>query len=91
MHCSQFCDCPSPPPGHLRAQAGKAWQCLAPWPKKLWQMPGPGAPDCIFCTARGRSSARIFYAFYIFTIKFSKSPARNFQTLQSGRGTLTHL
>ena len=31
-----------------------------------------------------RSSTRIFYAFYIFTIKFLKSSARNFLTLQSG-------
>ena len=33
----------------------------------------------------GSSPACNFDAFYIFTIKFSKSPARNFQTFQSGR------
>jgi hypothetical protein len=37
-----------------------------------------------FSAPRGRSSARNFYAFYIFTIKFSKSPTPNFQTFQSG-------
>ena len=36
------------------------------------------------CIARRISPARNFDAFYIFTIKFSKSPARNFQTFQSG-------
>ena len=36
------------------------------------------------CIARRISLARNFDAFYIFTIKFSKSLARNFQTFQSG-------
>ena len=38
------------------------------------------------CIARGRNPPRTFDAFYIFTIKFSKSPPRNFQTFQSGGG-----
>ena len=38
------------------------------------------------CIARRISPARNFDAFYLFTIKFSKSPARNFQTFQSGSG-----
>ena len=36
------------------------------------------------CIARGRNPPRTFYAFYIFTIKFSKSPPRTLQTFQSG-------
>ena len=36
------------------------------------------------CIARRISPARNFDAFYIITIKFLKSPARNFQTFQSG-------
>ena len=36
------------------------------------------------CIARGRNPPRTFDAFYIFTIKFSKSPPCNFQTFQSG-------
>ena len=35
------------------------------------------------CIAQRISPARNFDAFYIFTIKFLKSPARNFQTFQS--------
>jgi hypothetical protein len=34
--------------------------------------------------ARGRNPPRTFDAFYIFTIKFSKSPPRTLQTFQSG-------
>ena len=36
------------------------------------------------CIARLISPARNFDAFYIITIKFLKSPARNSQTFQSG-------
>ena len=36
------------------------------------------------CIARRISPARNFDAFYIITIKFLKSPERNFQTFQSG-------
>jgi hypothetical protein len=44
----------------------------------------PPPPVWKVCIARRISPARNFDAFYIFTIKFSKSPARNFQTFQSG-------
>jgi hypothetical protein len=36
------------------------------------------------CIVRGRNPPRTFDALYIFTIKFSESPPRNFQTFQSG-------
>jgi hypothetical protein len=39
------------------------------------------------CIARGRNPPRTFDALYIFTIKFSESPPRNFQTFQSGMRT----
>jgi hypothetical protein len=47
--------------------------------------PGRG-PVWKVCIARRISPALNFDAFYIFTIKFSKSPARIFQTFQSGEG-----
>jgi hypothetical protein len=46
-----------------------------------WRISSPVWKVCI---ARRISLARNFDAFYIFTIKFSKSPARNFETFQSG-------
>jgi hypothetical protein len=42
------------------------------------------APVWKVCIAQRISPARNFDAFYIITIKFLKSPARNFQTFQSG-------
>jgi hypothetical protein len=47
-------------------------------------VPVPPAQTAFPAPPRGRSSAHIFEAFYIFTIKFLKSPAHNFQTFQSG-------
>jgi hypothetical protein len=53
------------------------------WTKSICQR-----PVWKVCIARQISQARNFDAFYIFTIKFSKSPARNFQTFQSGSTAL---
>jgi hypothetical protein len=46
-----------------------------------------GSDDGVWkvCIARRRYQPHNFDAFYVFTIKFSKSPARNFQTFQSWR------
>jgi hypothetical protein len=43
------------------------------------------------CIVRGRNPLYTFDAFYIFTIKFSKSPLRNFQTFQSGVDMSVHI
>jgi hypothetical protein len=55
-----------------------------PWILIRFQICIVSLPVWKVCIARGRNPPRTFDAFYIFTIKFSKSPPRTLQTFQSG-------